>query len=124
MLSVNMLLCSQVDVNKLPAPPQASDSATSYVAPGSQAEQVLQDVWQEVLGLSQPPSVEADFFTELGGSSLQVIFHIAVVSFVLDVGQHQVTPQCSFSIHHQDTLHTAAVVQCGALSRWLTSHVL
>jgi hypothetical protein len=62
----------QVDVNQLPAPPQASDSVTSYVAPSSQTEQVLQDVWQEVLGLSQPPSVEADFFTELGGSSLQV----------------------------------------------------
>jgi hypothetical protein len=71
MLLVDMPLCTQVDVNQLPAPPQASDSVTSYVAPSSQAEQVLQGVWQEVLGLSQPPSVEADFFAELGGSSLQ-----------------------------------------------------
>jgi hypothetical protein len=68
-----LLLCLlQVDLSRLPAPPQACDSVTSYVAPRSQAEQVLQGVWQEVLGLSQPPSVEADFFTELGGSSLQV----------------------------------------------------
>jgi hypothetical protein len=62
---------TQVDVNRLPAPAESSDGG-AYVAPRSQTEQVLQGVWQEVLGLSQPPSVEADFFADLGGSSLQV----------------------------------------------------
>lgn len=60
--------------------PAESCDAASYVAPHSLTEQLLQEVWQQVLGLSQPPSVEADFFTELGGSSLQVMFHSNVTS--------------------------------------------
>jgi hypothetical protein len=69
---LSLFVLVQVDVNKLPKPAETCDAA-SYVAPRNQREQVLQGVWQEVLGLSQPPSVEADFFTELGGSSLQVL---------------------------------------------------
>jgi hypothetical protein len=67
----------QVDVNSLPAPPLACYDAASHVTATSHTELALQGVWQEVLGLSQPPSVEADFFTELGGSSLQVSRSVA-----------------------------------------------
>jgi hypothetical protein len=68
-----------VDTNRLPPPPESAGDAASYVPPHNEYEQVLQGVWQQVLGLSQPPSVEADFFTELGGSSLQVMFDINYV---------------------------------------------
>jgi hypothetical protein len=72
--SINSLLfLLQADVNKLPAPDLVCDAdLASYVAPRSHCELVLQRVWQQVLGLSRPPGVESDFFTELGGSSLQV----------------------------------------------------
>lgn len=65
----------QVDLIRLPMPAEACDTA-SHVAPRSDHERVLQGVWQQVLGLNDPPSVEADFFTELGGSSLQVLHQL------------------------------------------------
>lgn len=40
-----------------------------YVAPCSDIEVVVQGVWQQVLGLESPPSVESDFFA-IGGTSL------------------------------------------------------
>lgn len=44
-------------------------TCAQYVAPCSDIEVVVQGVWQQVLGLESPPSVESDFFA-IGGTSL------------------------------------------------------
>lgn len=40
-----------------------------YIAPSSDIEVVMQGVWQQVMGLEKPPSMESDFFA-IGGTSL------------------------------------------------------
>jgi acyl carrier protein len=57
----------KVDRNALPAPDAAGQSS-DYVAPRDAAEQMLADMWAEVLGVERV-SVEANFF-EIGGHSL------------------------------------------------------
>jgi acyl carrier protein len=52
----------------LPAPEFGVAGGVGYVAPRSEAETVLADIWSEVLGAEQV-GVEDDFF-ELGGDSL------------------------------------------------------
>jgi amino acid adenylation domain-containing protein len=59
----------KIDRKALPAPADiAVDAERALVAPRSQAEEALEPIWAEVLGL-EAVSVEDDFF-ELGGHSL------------------------------------------------------
>jgi amino acid adenylation domain-containing protein len=58
----------KIDARRLPAPEEAAQTARKYVAPKNDQEQVLAEVWQEVLALRQI-STEDDFF-ELGADSL------------------------------------------------------
>ncbi|MCA1681854.1 MAG: AMP-binding protein, partial [Actinobacteria bacterium] len=69
----------KVDRRALPAP--EFDVAVGYVAPRSEAERVLADIWAAVLG-AQRVGVEDNFF-ELGGDS---ILSIQVVSRVRQAG--------------------------------------
>ena len=63
----------KVDIKALPLPDWGAAGAEEYVAPASELESTVQQVWQEVLGRGedQPLSVTADFFAA-GGTSLQV----------------------------------------------------
>eukprot|EP00775_Hariotina_reticulata_P000664 gene664-959_t len=97
----------EVDVNRLPMPAESCDAA-SYAAPHSLTEQLLQEVWQQVLGLSQPPSVEADFFTELGGSSLQSFLIMAAAR---DVLQLRAAPPAALLFSNRTIAALAATVR-------------
>ncbi len=66
----------KLDRNKLPAPNLSEQLKKAYVAPCTITEQVLAEIWQEVLGVEQVGS-EDDFFA-LGGHSL-----LATQSFFL-----------------------------------------
>ncbi|MEM7354248.1 MAG: amino acid adenylation domain-containing protein, partial [Acidobacteriota bacterium] len=71
----------KVDRDALPAP-EAARSAT-YVAPRTPAEEVLVELWREVLGLTKEFGVEDSFF-ELGGHSLLAAQLIARVQRAFD----------------------------------------
>jgi hypothetical protein len=64
----------KVNVKALPDP--AFGVTEEYVAPASELETQLQEVWTEVLGLPKPISVTSDFFMS-GGTSLQVFRVVA-----------------------------------------------
>ncbi|NEO86255.1 MAG: amino acid adenylation domain-containing protein [Spirulina sp. SIO3F2] len=74
----------RVDRAALPAP-QAADfvSTTNYVAPSSELEQQLAQIWTETLQLEQV-SVQDNFF-DLGGSSLLAIQAIAQIQTQLQL---------------------------------------
>ncbi|HZS20149.1 MAG TPA: condensation domain-containing protein, partial [Pseudonocardiaceae bacterium] len=65
----------KLDRKALPAPDQSSAPVTGYVAPRTDTERVLADIWQQVLGVDRV-GVEDNFFG-LGGDS---ILSIQVVS--------------------------------------------
>jgi amino acid adenylation domain-containing protein len=69
----------KVDRRALPAP--EFDPAADYVAPGTEAERVLADIWAAVLGVERV-GVEDNFF-ELGGDS---ILSIQVISRARQAG--------------------------------------
>ncbi|HEX8335385.1 MAG TPA: amino acid adenylation domain-containing protein, partial [Pyrinomonadaceae bacterium] len=60
----------KVDRRALPAPDEGRAEAGAFVAPRTNVEAVLADIWSELLGVERV-SVEDDFF-ELGGHSLLI----------------------------------------------------
>jgi len=74
---------------ELPEPDSARPQlGNPYVAPRTVAEEVLSDIWAEVLGLDQVGT--NDNFLELGGDSLLASL---VVSRVLDTFQVELSPR-------------------------------
>ncbi|AHH97300.1 non-ribosomal peptide synthetase [Kutzneria albida] len=71
----------KLDRRALPAPDWAADTRAGHVAPRTEVERVLADIWAKVLGLPQV-GVEDNFF-ELGGDS---ILSIQVVSRAHEAG--------------------------------------
>lgn len=71
------LNCSgKVDSKQLPEPPsQPVSASTEYVAPTSEVEKILCEVWTEVLGAKRV-GIHDDFF-ELGGASLKSLQIVA-----------------------------------------------
>ncbi|WP_200951665.1 phosphopantetheine-binding protein, partial [Duganella sp. Root1480D1] len=61
----------KLDRKALPAPDEAALAARPYEAPQGEAEQVLAQVWQELLGVERVG--RHDHFFELGGHSLLVV---------------------------------------------------
>ncbi|GFZ92165.1 amino acid adenylation domain-containing protein [Okeania sp. KiyG1] len=67
----------KVDRKALPAPDNASTLSTEYVAPQTETQKALTEIWQEVLGIEKV-GIHDNFFS-LGGHSLlatQLIFRI------------------------------------------------
>ncbi len=66
-----LLAADKVNRAALPTPMSARQGVRSgsYVAPTTALESKMATIWEKVLG-QEPISVEADFFTELGGHSL------------------------------------------------------
>jgi hypothetical protein len=73
----------KVDRAALPAPEGRPELEQSYVAPRTPAEEILADIWQEVLGLERV-GVQDNFF-ELGGHSLSAIKVVLQVQSLLEV---------------------------------------
>ncbi len=67
----------KIDRRKLPAIDRSN--ASQYVAPSTETEQKLAEIWQNVLKLEMPLSVTANFF-ELGGHSLLATRVVSAVS--------------------------------------------
>ncbi|WAN70078.1 amino acid adenylation domain-containing protein [Moorena producens JHB] len=61
----------KVDRKALPVPDVASSVSTEYVAPQTETEKVLAEIWQEVLGIEQV-GIHDNFF-DLGGHSLTAV---------------------------------------------------
>ncbi|WP_054403495.1 non-ribosomal peptide synthetase [Paenibacillus solani] len=68
----------KVDRRALPEPQGLVQAGSEYVAPRSETETKLAEIWQDVLGLSQPVGIRDNFF-DLGGHSLKVIELVAVM---------------------------------------------
>jgi amino acid adenylation domain-containing protein/non-ribosomal peptide synthase protein (TIGR01720 family) len=61
----------KIDRKGLPAPDMSGQSDRAYIAPRNPAEEVLIDIWKEVLGIERVGV--ADNFFELGGHSLLAV---------------------------------------------------
>ena len=61
----------KIDRKALPAPDGKLSTGVAYVAPRSETEQALAEIWQEILGAAQV-SVHDNFF-DLGGHSLRAM---------------------------------------------------
>ncbi|KQZ38943.1 non-ribosomal peptide synthetase [Duganella sp. Root1480D1] len=68
----------KLDRKALPAPDEAALAARPYEAPQGEAEQVLAQVWQELLGVERVG--RHDHFFELGGHSLLAVQMIAMAA--------------------------------------------
>jgi amino acid adenylation domain-containing protein len=73
----------KVDRRALPAPQSRSDEMGDYIAPRTELERTLADIWAQVLRVDQV-GIQDDFF-ELGGHSLLATRVITHISDLLDV---------------------------------------
>jgi len=76
--SLPLLPNGKVNRAALPAPVAATESPDEFVAPGTETERVLAEVWATSLGLERV-SVKSNFF-ELGGDSIGIIQIVARVN--------------------------------------------
>jgi acyl carrier protein len=67
----------------LPVPEAGADTGTEYVAPDTDTERVVADVWSEVLGLERV-GVYDNFF-DLGGDSIRSLHIASRVKVAFDV---------------------------------------
>ncbi|GAB4391148.1 MAG: hypothetical protein Tsb0032_01610 [Kiloniellaceae bacterium] len=67
----------KIDRKALPAPQGTRRQGESYVAPRSEMERRLQEIWQEVIGV-EPLGMRDDFF-EVGGHSLLAVRLVATI---------------------------------------------
>jgi len=73
----------KLDRRALPAPDPGAVAAAGYVAPRTDAEAVLAEIWAEVLGLERV-GVEDNFF-ELGGDSIRSLRIVSRAKAAFDV---------------------------------------
>ncbi|WP_293076054.1 non-ribosomal peptide synthetase [Okeania sp. SIO3B5] len=73
----------KVDRKALPVPDVASSVLTEYVAPETQAQKVLAEIWAEVLGIEKV-GIHDNFF-DLGGHSLMATKVVSRVRQVLNI---------------------------------------
>ncbi|WP_229506533.1 non-ribosomal peptide synthetase [Massilia sp. BJB1822] len=72
----------KLDRKALPAPDQGEIVSRTYAAPQGEVEQVLADIWQELLGIGEVG--RDDHFFELGGHSLLAVQLVSRVRQTLD----------------------------------------
>ncbi|NEO94513.1 MAG: non-ribosomal peptide synthetase, partial [Moorea sp. SIO3G5] len=73
----------KVDRKALPVPDMASSVSTEYVAPQTQTQKVLAEIWAEVLGIEQV-GIHDNFF-DLGGHSLMATQVVSRVRLALGI---------------------------------------
>ena len=84
--SIPLTAAGKVDVERLPAPTQASEGdprGLGFLEPRTQAEQRIAGIWMELLGLPRV-GVHDDFF-DLGGHSLLAVRMLSLVGAILGV---------------------------------------
>jgi amino acid adenylation domain-containing protein/non-ribosomal peptide synthase protein (TIGR01720 family) len=100
----------KLDRRALPVPdPARSESAGSYVAPQTRAEEILAEIWAEVLGVKQV-GIHDNFF-ELGGDS---ILSIQIIARANQAGL-MLTPKQLFT--YQTIAELATVTETSSLSQ-------
>ena len=94
----------KVDVKSLPAPDWSAAGSEEYVAPATELEVTVQQIWQEVLGYApeQLLSATADFFAA-GGTSLQVFRVTAALQKALGLASVPAT-----LVHSERTVRAVA----------------
>ncbi|NEP26961.1 amino acid adenylation domain-containing protein, partial [Moorena sp. SIO3I6] len=73
----------KVDRKALPAPDLASSTSTEYVAPQTETEKILAEIWTEVLGIEKV-GIQDNFF-DLGGHSLLATQVVSRIRKVLNI---------------------------------------
>jgi hypothetical protein len=73
----------KLDRRRLPAPEQTKEAGADYVAPRNALEQVLADLWRELLGVERIGARE--HFFELGGHSLLAAQALARIRKIFEV---------------------------------------
>jgi acyl carrier protein len=73
----------KLDRRALPAPEAGADTGTDHVAPGTDTERVVADIWTEVLGMDRV-GVHDNFF-DLGGDSIRSLHIASRVKAAFDV---------------------------------------
>lgn len=76
--SMPLMVNGKIDKKALPAAEGNMVIGSEYIAPQTEMEEKLADIWEEVLGMVQI-SVETDFF-ELGGHSLKAVQLVSAIS--------------------------------------------
>jgi amino acid adenylation domain-containing protein len=85
----------KVDARSLPEPSQERPAERVYVAPRTQLEQMLVDIWSRVLGVEHVGT--HDNFFDLGGSSLSSLRIIALLNEAgLEVKGKRINPELLF----------------------------
>ncbi|TDD65737.1 amino acid adenylation domain-containing protein, partial [Actinomadura darangshiensis] len=108
----------KVDRRALPAPDGVAEVATEFVAPRTDTERALAEIWQQVLGLERV-GAEDNFF-ELGGDSilsLQIVARARAAGLrveIADVFARQTVAALAAVTRQDDTPRTAA--QQGSIS--------
>ncbi|WP_424101445.1 amino acid adenylation domain-containing protein [Moorena producens] len=74
----------KVDRKALPVPDVTSSVSTEYVAPQTQTQKVLTEIWQEVLGIEKV-GIHDNFFFDLGGHSLKATQVVSRIRQAFDI---------------------------------------
>jgi amino acid adenylation domain-containing protein len=112
----------KVDRNALPAPSShPTELATGYVAPRNRVEEVMTEIWAEVLGVEKVGVF--DHFFELGGHSLSATRLIARLksAFQLDVPLRSIFMEPTIAGMAKQILYdefTQSYYQAGEICRW------
>ena len=103
----------KIDRKALPAPDGKLSTGMAYVAPRNETEQVLAEIWQELLGVAQV-GVHDNFF-DLGGHSLKAMMLISRIhrQFEVEVGLRDV-------FRHPVLKELAAVIAVQGKSEYAT----
>jgi acyl carrier protein len=73
----------KLDRDALPAPTAAATTSAGYIAPRTDTERVLAEIWSDVLAIDKV-GVEDNFF-ELGGDSVRSVLIIMRIKTAFDV---------------------------------------
>ena len=74
----------KVDRKALPVPDVTSSVSTEYVAPETETQKALAEIWQEVLGIEKV-GIHDNFFFDLGGHSLKATQVISRIRQAFDI---------------------------------------
>ncbi|WP_293066656.1 MULTISPECIES: non-ribosomal peptide synthetase [unclassified Moorena] len=74
----------KVDRKALPVPDVSSNVSTEYVAPQTETQKALAEIWQELLGIEKV-GIHDNFFFDLGGHSLKATQVVSRVRNILGI---------------------------------------
>jgi amino acid adenylation domain-containing protein/non-ribosomal peptide synthase protein (TIGR01720 family) len=96
----------KLDRPALPAPPTGPDDGEPYVAPRTPAEELIAEIWREVLGVERVGL--RDDFVELGGDSIRAMKMISLLN-----RRHGTTLPAQVAFEHRTVADLAANLPTG-----------